>query len=66
MCGMSLAGYPQSLGHAGEGYDPLVVITFPVGSSLDASLAAYLSCIEGAFFVASFRASQSTRVFKIL
>ena len=53
-------GYPQSLGHAGEGHDPLVAINFPVGGSLAASLAAHISCLGGAFFVSIFRASQST------
>ena len=61
MCGTSSAGFSQSLGNAGKGHDPLFAITFPVGSSLDASMAAHLSCLVGAFFVPSFRESQSTR-----
>ena len=62
MFGTSLAGFTRSLGHAGESHDPLVAIIFTVGSSLAASLAAHLSCLEGDFFVASLRAPQSTRV----
>ena len=62
MCGTFLAGFPQSLRHAGEGHDALVANVFTVGDSLAASLAAHLSCLEGAFFVAIFRASESTRV----
>ena len=61
MCGTSLAGFIQSLGHDGEGHDHLVAIIFPVGNYLAASLAAHLSCLGGDYFVASFRASQSTR-----
>ena len=61
MCGTSSEGFPQSIGHAGEGHDPLVSITFPVWSSLSESLAAHFSCLGGDFFVAGFRASQSTR-----
>ena len=49
MCGTYSAGFPHSLGHAGDGHDSLVVITFPVGGSLDDSLAANLSCLEGFF-----------------
>ena len=61
MCGTSSADNPQSLGSSGEGHDTIVAITFPVCSYLDASLDANLRCLGGAFFVASFRASQSTR-----
>ena len=57
MCGTSLAGFPQSIGHADEGHDPLISIIFPVGIYLNASLADHLSCLGGAFFVASFKAS---------
>ena len=56
----SSVGCPQFLGHASVGYDPLVSITFPVGSSLIASLIAHMSCSEGYFLIAVFRASQST------
>ena len=62
MCGASLVGCPHSLGRVGDGHDPLICINFPVGISLAASIAAHLSCLEGAFFVASFSDSQSTRV----
>ena len=61
ICWTSLAGFAHSLGHAREVHDALVDITFPVGSSLDAIMAAHLSCLVGAFFVPSFRESQSTR-----
>ena len=60
MCGASSAGFPQSLVHAGEGYDLLVAINFPVGVYLAEILAAHIIFLGGAFFVASFRASQST------
>ena len=60
MCEMSSVGCPQSLGHAVEGHYPLVAMTLPVGISLDASLASHLRCLQGAFFVAIFSASQST------
>ena len=65
MCGTSLAGCPQYLAHDGYGHEPLVFITFPVGSSLAASLAVHLSCLKGYLFVSSFSASQSTRVWDV-
>ena len=52
MCGTSLAGFPQSIGHADEGHDPLISIIFPVGISLTASLADHISCLRGNLFVA--------------
>ena len=57
MCVTSLVGFPQSLGHAGEFHDPLVAITFPVGSYLAASLASHMSCFEGDFLWLFFNAS---------
>ena len=57
-----MAGLPQPLGNAGEGHDPLIAIIFPADISLSASLAAHISCLGDAFFVASFKASQSTWV----
>ena len=56
MGGTSSAGFPQSLGNDRYGHEPLVVITFPVGNSLAASLVAHLSCLEEYFFVASYSA----------
>ena len=56
----SSVGFPQSLGHDGEVYDPLVAITFPVVSYLVASLNAHLRCLLGDFFVAIFSVPQST------
>ena len=50
------------LGMLGGVHDNLVAISFPVGSYLAASLDYHISCLEGAFFVASFSAYQSTRV----
>ena len=61
MCVTSLVGYIQSLWHAVGVHYLLDVINFPVGISLVASLTAHLSYLEGAFFVAFFRSSQSTR-----
>ena len=57
MCGTSSARWNYGVVH-----DPLVVINFPVGSSLDASLAAHLSFLGGTFFVAGFSDSQPIRV----
>ena len=48
------------LGHAGVGHTPIFDITFPVGSSLAASLVTHMCCREGDFLVADLRASQST------
>ena len=50
MCETPLAGYPQSLGHVWEGHELLVAIDFPMGSSLGASLADHLRCLEGGFW----------------
>ena len=46
MCGTFSEGCTQSLGSTGESHDPLVAITFPVGSYLAESMAAHLSCLE--------------------
>ena len=62
MCGKSLSGFPQSLGHAVEDHVSLVSIVLPVGIYSDAIMDACLSCLVGDCFVAGFRASQSTRV----
>ena len=61
MCGTSSAGFTQSLGNSGEGHDTLMDIIFPVGNSLAGSLTTHLIFLGGDFFVASFRASQSTQ-----
>ena len=42
------------------GHDPFVVITFPVGSSLEDSLITQPRCRDGDFLMAAFRAPQST------
>ena len=65
MRGTSLAGCPQYLGHDGDDHEPLVDIHFPVGSSLADSISTHMSCLEGYVLVASFSASQSTRVWDV-
>ena len=54
-------GYPHFLGVYGVVQDPLVVITFTVGSYLEDSLTAHLSFREEALLVAFLSASQSSR-----
>ena len=49
MCVTSPVLCPQSLGHASEGHDLIVAVTFPVGSSLADILPDHLSCLEGYF-----------------
>ena len=50
--------FPQLLGYSGVGHDPLVAITFPVGIYLEDIIIAHMSCCDGAFLVATLRASQ--------
>ena len=52
MCVTYLVGCPQSLGHSSVVHDPLVAVTFTVGSSLTDSLADHLSSLGVAFLVA--------------
>ena len=52
--------------NAGVCHDPLVAITFAVGSSLADSMANYLICVEGDCFVAIFSEFQTTQVWDIL
>ena len=51
ICETSSVVCPNYQGHAEEGHEPLVDVSFPDGSSLPSSLAAHLSYLEGSFFV---------------
>ena len=51
--------------HTGLVHDPLIAITFPVGSYLSGSLTSHLRYLGGDFFVAIFSASESTRVWDV-
>ena len=52
---------PHPLGNYGVAHAPLLYITFPFGSRMDASLVAHLCLVLGEFFVTSSREFQSTR-----
>ena len=52
---------PHPLGHSGVDHAPLFSMTVPVGSCLEASLAAHLYLFLGAVYLSSWREFQSAR-----